>query len=67
MPNRSRDILTKQDDERVVAALRKIGEILPILDDAEACGIECQNRRDNLERKRKKLEAIRQRFIVGTL
>ena len=48
---------------RVREAGRKIHDILPFLDDAEACGVNCQLQRDLLNTLRSTLGEIEARFF----
>lgn len=48
---------------RVREAGRKIHEILPFLDDAAACGVNCQLQKDLLDTLRSTLGEIEKRFF----
>ena len=56
-------IFSKRDAKRLVDTLADINRALPLIDDAESCGIECQALRNQLEERRQTLENIRAKFM----
>lgn len=57
------DIFTKRDFDSVQDAKRTIHDLLPQLDKAEGCGIECAEIRQVAETFRNRLEAIEKQFM----
>ena len=57
------DIFTKRDFDAVQEAKRTIHDLLPQLDKAENCGIECAEIRQVAEAFRTRLEAIEKNFM----
>lgn len=58
-----RAIFNAADKRRLNETLRMIADLLPELDRAEVCGVECQDLRTELERTRLQLQAIRDNFM----
>lgn len=55
---------TEQQARKVEDALQVINGILPVMDDMEACGMECQKLRADVEKKRLQFEKFRELFIL---
>ncbi len=56
-------IFAARDEKRLIDTLADINRALPLLDDAESCGIECQVLRSQLNERRVVLENIRAKFM----
>lgn len=54
---------TAENRQRLRAALRRIGEALPICDDAEACGVNVAGMRQAYLEMKSNLEEIEARFM----
>ncbi len=50
---------------RIRESQRKIADVLPFLDDVEACGVGCAQQRELLETLRKTLAEIENRFMAS--
>lgn len=63
MPNdNSRQILSVEDLGKLDAAQRILGDVQPLIDKAEACGIECTQERELSRFLSNKLTGIMQEF-----
>ncbi len=63
MPHTNPITLTESEAEQLTQAERQIHDILPVLDDLESCGVECDQLRIRLQQDQESLSEIRKRFV----
>lgn len=59
-------VFSGRQEKQLIDTLADINRALPLLDDAESCGIDCQALRGQLDQTRVKLENIRAKFMDTT-